>query len=71
VSDRKATSGATTGEVPFLFENGGEAGKEDLIFHSTDPGDSNFLLPKTSSLVHDVPGAQGTEKKWVGAIGGK
>lgn len=68
-SDRHKPSSPKLGELQLLFENGGRQGADDLTFISTDPDQKKFLAPSEKSPQKDVPGAQGDEKKWVGAVG--
>ncbi|WP_397570062.1 protein kinase [Schlesneria sp. T3-172] len=68
-SDRPKPTMPEFGELPFLFENGGRQGEQMLTFSSVDPERSSFLAPAPNSPQKDVPGAQGDEKKWVGALG--
>ena len=68
-SDRVKPALPVGGEVLILFEQGGRAGVPDFAFESTDPKHPDFLVPTPTSPQKEVAGAQGTEKKWVGAIG--
>jgi eukaryotic-like serine/threonine-protein kinase len=68
-SDRVRTAEPVGGEVQFLFEQGGRQGVSDLAFESTDPHSPGFLVPTETSPQKEVPGAQDSERKWVGAIG--
>ena len=67
-SDRHKPASPKLGELQLLFENGGRQGADDLSFVSTDPDQTKFLVPSEKSPQKDVPGAQGDEKKWVGAV---
>ncbi len=68
-SDRALPIEQVGGEIKILFENGGRPGVSDFAFESTDPQSPDFLVPTSTSPQKDVPGAQGSEKKWLGAIG--
>ena len=68
-SDRAKPTAPANGEIGILFEQGGQQGVSDLAFESTDPKSPDFLAPTSKSRQKEVAGAQGSEKKWVGAIG--
>ena len=68
-SDRVLPPEPVGGEMKILFEQGGRQGVSDFAFESTDPKHPDFLVPTSTSPQKEVAGAQGFEKKWVGAIG--
>ena len=68
-SDRAKPVVPANGEIGILFEQGGQQGVSDFAFESTDPKSPDFLAPTSKSRQKEVAGAQGSEKKWVGAIG--
>lgn len=68
-SDRPKPPKPIDGELALLFENQGRQGEQGLSFASTDPADPKFLGPSEKSPQKEVPGAQGIDSKWVGAIG--
>ena len=68
-SDRIKPSVPIGGEMAILFEQGGRQGVSDFAFESSDPKSPGFLAPTATSPQKEVVGAQGSEKKWVGAIG--
>ncbi len=68
-SDRVKPTEPVGGELAILFELGGRRGVSDFAFESTDPKNPNFLVPTSTSPQKDVAEAQGSDKKWVGAIG--
>ena len=68
-SDRVKPTEPVGGEMMILFEQGGRTGVSDIALESTDPKNPNFLVPTPTSPQKEVAGAQGSERKWVGAIG--
>lgn len=70
-SDRSKPTTAFDGDLGILFEKQGRQGEQNLSFASTDPSNPDFLVPAEKSPNKDIPGAQGIDKKWVGAIGPK
>lgn len=67
-SDRPKPARLTEGEIAIIFENRGKQGEKNFWFASTDPKDPKFLAPTEKSPHKDVNGAQGFDKKWIGAI---
>ena len=68
-SDRQKPANPISGEIQSLFDNGGRQGEQGFAFASSDPKDPKFLAPTEKSPQKEVPGAQPSEKKWVGAVG--
>ena len=68
-SDRPKSASPIQGEILIFFENQGRQGEKNLNISSVDPKDPKFLAPTEKSPHRDVAGAQGIDKKWIGAIG--
>ena len=68
-SDRPKPAMPAEGEIAILFENQGRQGEQMLSLASTDPKEAGFLAPTEKSPHKDIGGAQGTDSKWIGAIG--